>query len=336
MKYLLILASVAFISCGNNKNIPDVSAIKIELNTQRFEKDFFALDSNAIEQGLDELSKTNESFVNDFLYNILGIHPNADSAKKYAKMFLVDKLYKQVNKDVASLYPNFSAQEKEIKQAFQFVKHHFPNYPLPKKIITFVGPIDGVGTALTSNHDLAIGLQGFLGKDYPAYLSSYIQQIYPTYKTARFSKEYIAVESVKNILNEIYPSKQITQPLIEQMIELGKRVYALDAILPYAADSVKIGYTKNQLSECINNEKLIWAFFVERNLLFSKDPEQISPYLTDGPKTPELSETAPGNIGAFVGWQIVKQWMQQTKQTNLQALFNKPAKEIFAEVEYKP
>lgn len=336
MKFLSIFLCVVLVACGDKKYIPNVSNIKVELTTNRFEKEFFSIDSNNVEKGLDDLSKRNSSFVNDFLYNILGIHPNVDSAKKYTRMFLTDKLYGQVNKDVASIYPNFNQTEKEIKQAFQFVKFYFPNYPLPKSIITFIGPIDGVGTALTTNHDMAIGLQGFLGKEYPAYQTAYIQQIYPTYKTARFSKEYITVECVKNMLNEIYPTKQTTQPLVEQMIELGKRAYAIDAILPYAADSVKLGYTQNQLTECLNNEKLIWAFFVERNLVFSKDPEQISPYLTDGPKTPELSETAPGNIGQFVGWRIVNQWMKQNKQTNLQTLFNKPAHQIFAEVSYKP
>lgn len=323
-------------ACRNKKNIPNVSSIKIELNTQRFDKDFFTIDSNAIEQGLDALSQTNQSFVNDYLYNILGITPNADSAKKYAQLFLTDKMYRQVQQDAAKIFTNFSTQEKEIKQAFQFINYYFPNYILPKKIVTFIGPIDGVGTALTSNHNIAIGLQGFLGKEYPAYQTAYIQQVYPSYKTARFSKEYISVEVVKNLLTEIYPAKQTTQPLVEQMIELGKRVYAIDAILPYAADTVKIGYTGNQLNECINNEKFIWAFFVERNLLFSKDSEMISPYLTDGPKTPELSETAPGNIGAFVGWQIVKQWMKQNKQTSLQVLFDKPANQIFNEVGYRP
>jgi DNA-directed RNA polymerase subunit F len=336
MKYLPIVITVALFACSNKKNIPNVNDIKIEITTQRFDKTFFSIDTNAIEQGLDKLSQTNQSFVSDYLYNILGILPNADSAKKYAKLFLTDKLYRQVQQDVAKTFPNFSVQEKEIKQAFQFVKYYFPNYQLPKNIITFIGPIDGVGTALTSNHDLAIGLQGFLGKDYPAYQAAYIQQVYPNYKTARFSKEYIPVEVVKNLLTEIYPAKQTTQPLIEQMIEVGKRIYTIDAILPYAADSIKIGYTHNQLKECENNEKLIWAFFVERNLLFSKDPEIISPYLTDGPKTPELSETAPGNIGAFVGWKIVKQWMKQNKQTSLQVLFDKPANQIFNEVGYKP
>lgn len=336
MKYLFVFVFLGSIACGNKKNVPDVSNINIEFTTDRFEKAFFSIDSTNIEKGLDELSKIDTSFVNDFLYNILGIFPNVDSAKKYAQQFLVDKMYRQVLKDATTLYPNFSKQEKEIKHAFKFVKHYFPKYELPSKVITFIGPIDGIGTAITSNHHLAIGLQSFLGKDYPAYQSAYIQQIYPTYKTARFSKEYITVECMKNLLNEIYPAKQKTQHLVEQMIELGKRVYALDAILPNTPDSIKIGYTSNQWSECVNNEKVIWAFFVERNLLFSKDPEQNGVYLTDGPKTPELSETAPGNIGSFVGWQIVKQWMKQNKQSDLQMLFNKPASEIFAEVNYKP
>ena len=62
----------------------------------------------------------------------------------------------------------------------------------------------------------------------------------------------------------------------------------------------------------------------------------VSPYVTDGPKTQELSETAPGNIGQFTGWQIIKAYMKSNKKLTIQELMETPAMNIFNEVSYNP
>jgi uncharacterized protein YjaZ len=110
----------------------------------------------------------------------------------------------------------------------------------------------------------------------------------------------------------------------------------LDALLPNTADSIKTGYTANQLEGCIKNEKSIWSFFVQGNLLFEREPSIVSPYVTDGPKTQEISEAAPGNIGTFIGWQIVKKWMQANPKTSLEQLMQIPTMTIFNDAGYKP
>jgi hypothetical protein len=46
MKYFFsILALVILFSCNNSDNTPDVSGIKVDLNTKRFEQELFKLDS---------------------------------------------------------------------------------------------------------------------------------------------------------------------------------------------------------------------------------------------------------------------------------------------------
>ena len=44
---ILVLALPLFLaSCGSGDKTPDVSNIKVDLQTLRFEKDFFAMDTN--------------------------------------------------------------------------------------------------------------------------------------------------------------------------------------------------------------------------------------------------------------------------------------------------
>ena len=65
--------------------------------------------------------------------------------------------------------------------------------------------------------------------------------------------------------SDIYPEKNGSGPLIYQMIDAGKRLYLLDHFLPQSADSLKTGYTQQQLDGCYNNEADIWNYFVQNS-----------------------------------------------------------------------
>jgi len=334
---VLVLLFWSFTACKNKRNIPDVSNINVHLEVKRFDNDFFKMDTSRIALGLDSLSAAYPMFLKDYLYNIQAFPPYQDSVLKYTRLFLTDKLYRAIKDTSAVVFDTKTMEEVKaaIEHSFKYVKYYFPQYKLPNAIITFVGPLEGTGNALTYQ-GLAIGLQSYLGANFSSYSNQYISQVYPFYKTRRFSKEYIVVNSVKNIIDDIYPEKSAGKNLIQQMIELGKRMYLTDLLLPELADSLKIGYTAKQLEGCIKNEKNIWGFFVENNLLFEKEPNTIAPYLNDGPATPEISPESPGFIGQFVGWQIVKNWMEKHPKATVIDLLQTPEAKIFDEAKYKP
>ena len=330
--WLLVVMLLAA-SCSPKKKIPDVSGIKVSLNIERFDRDFFAIDTSHLSASLDKLQEKYPVFLNDFLYNIMAMPPQEDSLKAALKLFYHD--YKKVYDSAQLKFPNFSVISKQIERGFRFVKYYFPDYKLPQNVILFIGPIEGYGNVLTSS-GLAVGLQLYLGKNFPAYQTDYIQSVYPPYQSARFEPAYIPVNCLRNILEDIYPGRGNGKPLIEQMIEEGKRMYLLDAFLPDTPDTLKTGYTGKQLEGCYKNEALIWNYFVENNLLFITDPMQTRDYVSDGPKTEALGDASPGNIGRFVGWQIVRKWMEMDAKRTLTDLINTPAKTIFEEAAYKP
>ncbi len=240
-----------------------------------------------------------------------------------------------MNKAAEERVKNFTGIEKEVKKGFQFVHYYFPSYKLPQKLITFIGPINSYGNILTQNA-MAVGLQMYMGKDYPLYLSEMGQQMYPVFISRRFESAYIPVNCIKNIIDDMYPNNNLGRPLVEQMVEAGKRMYLLDLLMPDAADTLKTGYTQKQLTECYNSEKNIWSFFVQNDLLYSSDPNLTRDYMNDGPNTPALGDASPGNIGQFVGMQIVAKWMEKKKDLSPDALMKTPARQIFDEAKYKP
>jgi hypothetical protein len=333
---VVIAGSFLFSFCKSKKNIPNVNSIKIDLKIERFEKDLFAIDTTTLSHSLDILSQKYASFLPDYLYSVLALTPQPAATINELKLFLKDSIYRSIYEDATKKFTSLNKVQEELIFSLKLTKYYFPKYQTPARLYTFIGPVDGVGTALTSDHSFAVGLQGYLGKDYPVYQDAYIAQTYPPYKTRRFEEHYIATNCIKNVIEELFPDKSNGRPLAERMIEQGRRMFLLDALLPNTADTVKTGYTENQLKECINNESAIWAFFVSNNLLFEREPSRVSPFVTDGPKTQELSETAPGNIGQFTGWQIVKKWMESNPKTSLEQLMTTPVMTIFNEANYKP
>lgn len=327
---LLIFLSVA---CLNKKKLPDISHIAMPLTVQRFDRDFFSMDTIHVSMGLDSLQKKYPVFIKDYLYNILAAYPQPDSVLKDVVLFR--RTYANVDSAVQQQFPNFNKYADQIATGFKYFHYYFPSYSLPHNIITYVGPLEGVGSALTTS-GIAVGLQAYLGQQFPAYHTQYISEIYPDYASRRFEPQYIVLNSLSNILSDFYPEKKAGTPLIDQMIENGKRLYVLDACLPNVADSIKTGYTQAQLKGCIDHEKNIWSFFIQNNLLYETEPTQIAPYINDGPGTPELGPAAPGNIGKFTGWQIVKKWMKKYPDKTLAQLLATPAKQIFEEAKYQP
>ncbi len=93
---------------------------------------------------------------------------------------------------------------------------------------------------------------------------------------------------MNNIIEDLYPNKSLGMALVDQLVETGKRQYVLDHFLPNLPDSLKLGYTGQQVVDCNNNESNIWAFFIQNNLLYVTEPEITKEYMNEAPNTPAL------------------------------------------------
>lgn len=332
--YLFIL--IIIISSCKGKNIPDVSGIKINLQLQRFDKDFFLIDTSHVGQSLQQLHQKYPAFLQDFLFNILALPPQPDSTsavEEQVKFFI--NSYKPFNDSVSIVFKDAAATEKEVRRGLQFVKYYFPSYKLPSKLITFIGPINSYGSILTTDA-LAVGLQLYMGKNYSLYQSREGQEMYPAYISRKFEKAYIPVNCIKTIVDDIFPDNNAGKPLVEQMVQAGKRLYVIDQLMPETADTLKTGYTQKQLDGCFANEGTIWSYFVQNDLLYVTDPTVTKDYMNEAPQTQAFGKESPGLIGQFTGWQIVKKWLAKNEKISLEELLKTDPKAIFMQAKYKP
>jgi hypothetical protein len=164
----------------------------------------------------------------------------------------------------------------------------------------------------------------------------YVSSVAPQYRSKRFSKEYMTAEVFSLLIDDLYPDSSNRLPLIERFVEKGKRIHLLQTFLPDKADSILTGYTNAQLNWCSENERSIFNFFTQNNLLYERDPALIQNFVNEGPFTQGMSEQSPGNIGVFVGWEIIKAYLKKTGAVTPDVLMKTPAKTIFERSAYRP
>jgi hypothetical protein len=334
IKLLLFYTLCILLSCKQN-NEPDVDGINVNITIERFDKAFFAIDTNNILNGIQQLNKQYPYFTNDFTENILGAGQVADTNKtllQAGRQFLTS--YQPVHKLLNEKFNGIAWLQKDITKAFKHVKFYFPKYPVPK-VVTFLGPFDAPGVAITNNA-LAIGLQLYAGADFAFYNTPEGQQLYPSYISKRFSKEYIVPNCMKAIAEDLFADKSGDKPLVEQMISKGKYWYLAKQFLPATHDSLITGFTKKQLEWSDNNEGVIWNYFLQSNHLYTTEPGIIQLYIGEAPGTQVFPEAAPGNIGAWVGLQIIKSFVSNTKNITPEELMRTDAKVILQNAKYKP
>ncbi len=131
--FVFLITACAMVSCSNNDKIPDVSDIKINVTTMRFEKALFTIDTINYATNLDILLSKYPSFVGNFLSTILNadLKWSADSLAQYVHSFT--GAYKNVYDTALLVFKDFTPYEKEIKQGLQYVKYYFPNFKDRKK-----------------------------------------------------------------------------------------------------------------------------------------------------------------------------------------------------------
>nr|NQU94238.1 gliding motility lipoprotein GldB [Bacteroidota bacterium] len=72
-------------------------------------------------------------------------------------------------------------------------------------------------------------------------------------------------------------------------------------------------------------------------LLYASDSETIRKLFTDGPFTHSFSSESPARIGEWIGWQIIRAYMNNNPDVTLNAMFEEvDAQKILEESGYRP
>lgn len=333
--YLFFLITLILVSCHNHPDV-DVSKVQLNLKIERFDQEMASLSPINVATKVPALHKKYGRFYNDYMERMLEVGSTSDTAYyKLLRVLLQNKDYLELKSSVASTFPNLDQTEIELNDAFKHILYYYPKQK-PPRLITFLSGF-AVQTPIGNDY-IGIGLDMFLGADskfYPA-----LRQNLPQYITRRFTPQNITPRVVEVFIREnMFPEEDKDRSLLSKAVYNGKILYCMGAMMPNVADTLKIGYKTKQLEWCKNNEASIWAYFLDNDLLYETDYLKIQKYLSEAPFTPGLgnqSESAP-KLGVWIGWQIVKRYMDKNPKMTLQQLMaEKDAQRILRLSNYKP
>jgi gliding motility-associated lipoprotein GldB len=316
MKKYFAIITLAFllVSCDQKSKVEKaVEEIPVALKVDRFDQAFF-------EASPKELPNLKAEYPFFFPEGV-------DDTVWLEKM--QNKDWRDLYNEVQKKYPDFNKQTAEIEDLFKHLKYYFPETVLPK-VYTVIGEMDYTSKAIYANDKLIIALELYLGKEVKFYT-------FPEYLRQNFEERQMMPDIVTSYaLRRIPPPNDRT--LLSDMIYFGKELYLKDLVLPNHTDAEKIGYSPEQNVWCQENESYIWRFFIEENLLFSSDSKLANRFINVAPFSKfylEIDNESPGRVGQWIGWQIVRSFMENS-EVSLQDMLKMDAKEIFEKSKYKP
>lgn len=312
----LALILLTFLSCNEeNSAEKEIAQIGTDIQIERFDKLFATADSSS----LPELKQAYP-----FMFS-----------KKFKDSFWIAKmkdtlqlqLYQQVKNSIGA----FNTIEEEVESLFNHLKFYFPEFN-PPRVITATSMVDYRNKVVVTDTIALISIDTYLGSDHEFY--SGIQK----YIAANLRKEQIVVD-----MAGAYADKFIYQPqrktLLDEMIYFGKQLYFKDKVIPFKTENERIGYSNAELEWAKANESYIWRYFVERELLYSTDAKLPNRFINPAPFSKfyleEIDGESPGRLGQYIGWQIVRAYMDNN-EVALKELLIKSPEEIFNKSKFKP
>jgi len=244
-------------------------------------------------------------------------------ASTYLSTFLENEDMQNLYSEIKTKFNDFSIYEKEFTEALKHYKFYFPDSSLPK-IVTFYSNFNA--NALPLDNQLCIGLDMYLGRD-----SENIKLI-PTETLPQFIKDkmeakFLVSDGVKYWLFNQYFDES-GDDFLSNIIAAGKIMYLTDAMLPEEKDAIKMGYSEEELLWCVENQQNIWQIIVNEQLLYSKDQNKIKQYTSNGPFTKGLPEDSPARVGVWLGWQMVRDYVEENNISVVDLLAETNARKI--------
>jgi gliding motility-associated lipoprotein GldB len=326
---IFLLLFLVFLSgCKNEKETcayqPDISGIELTIQIENLQDDLAAITSK------NELVS---------LINRQPLLLNMFSRQEYPDdSVFFNAIYKRMSNpyidtlllETKRVFGNLSAMEKDFQQAFQNMVYYYPGFK-PPKIQTCITGLDT--DMVITDSVILVSLDYYLGKD-----AKFRPKMYD-YLLRKYDPDDIvpSVMLVYGISDGFNRTNASDKTVLADMIAYGKAYYFAKRMLPCVPDSVLISYTEGEIRGSRKNQDLIWARFVESEVLYSTSHLVKKDYLGERPVTIQVGEKCPGRIGQWVGWEIVKKYMETHPDVSIPQLMSTgDAQKLFKESRYKP
>jgi hypothetical protein len=307
IRFLLLTALFILTSCNKNciDNEVDLEAINLNIKFEHLEKDLFSDKINPLSKHNFLLKKYGTLYELFYAQMLNEGNPYNEKAPAILNNYINHSSTQEIYKETTTEFENFDSYENSITKAFKRVNYYFPDSSLPI-ITTYYSNFNA--NVIETNSRIAIGIEMYLGPENNI-VKNLSPDYFPVFIKEKMKSDFLVTDVMHCFLhNRFYSS--LGDDFISKIIALGKIMYLIEVMTPSSDENLKFRYSKDELAWCENNEMNIWELIVNGNLLYTKDKKEINPFISESPFTKGLPQESPSKVGVWLGYKIVKDYVE--------------------------
>lgn len=324
VNYLFLIICFIFLGCTENKLQVKLNQSATNLNFKHYEQALFNINQKELPTELEKLKKDFPVFIGDDYKN---------STKLFElHAYLNNDLNIRLFNDWNSKIQNYDLLKTTLNKSFAYYKHYYTNDSLPT-IYTYISSLNYEEPIIYIDNNILIGIDLFFGADYEVYPKAQI----PQYIFKNHQLDYLAPVVMRKFAQQKFKQYLSGKNMLENMIALGKIEYFIEAMMPTMMDSTRFQFTSKQMVWCYAHEKSFWKHLTMKQYLFSKDFHTYKKFLQPGPFVSSMERDSPGRAGIFIGYKIVKAYMNRNPEISINDLMTTTDfTSIFKDSKYNP
>ncbi|SHI30194.1 gliding motility-associated lipoprotein GldB [Hymenobacter daecheongensis DSM 21074] len=320
---VLLLSNGCSTDTSQCESNPEVARVAAPVQLERLEQPFFQIRTPAEAR---QFVRQHPLFADQFLQRKQ--YPSEEVLDQALVKLATNQGLQKLGKEAEAEFKDTEVLKAQLQRMFQHVRYYFPDFRVPP-VKTFVS---GLSQDMFVNDSLMVlSLDFFVGPK-----ASYRPNL-PEYILRRYAPAYLMPTAALAVSSKYNQHALTNQTMLGEMVQFGKSLYFAEKVLPCTADTLLMGFTGPEMAGVQFNEGKIWAHFIEKNLIYNTAPFTIQKYMGERPNVPEIGQTCPGRVGAWVGWQIVRKYMAEHPNVTLKQLMaERDPQRILSESRYRP
>ena len=306
-KWLILCTIVVAIACSlwfivfKERDTIEFDPIPIK----RYEISWMTIDTSRVGEELHRLYNSGE-----FSPFFIGTNLDCLEWQRQVFDFITDTRSKDLLDAVLEKYPNLHWLETALGESFARYNRAFDRDITPL-IFTYISHLDYDNRVIFMDSVLLIAIDIYIGAD-----NQHLNAIMlPMYMRLRLEDQFIAVDVMRAVAHyELERTPRRLQTLLDHMILHGKVAYFLEQTLPRTDMATRFGFTPEQMTWTRRNEKTLWSYLVGEQLLFEQNLMRFRAFVQESP-TVQIFPGSPGRVGHYLGYRIVKRYMENTGKT---------------------
>ena len=297
---------IILIGC-NNKSSNNYENIIID----RFEKKFFNIQPDSL-----------KILINQYPY----LFPSSFSDEEWLNI-KNDSIRKIIFNETQVEFKN-DYLRKDISKLYYRLSDQFSNFNSPK-IITINNGLDFQYKLIDIDSIVLLSLD--------CYLDNYeLYKAIPDYISQKMNKNYLIRDLAEKLISR-YVNYPTNRQFLDKIIYYGK-VYNLMINNLDFGEANALYYNEKEILWAKDNEKEVWKFFIENEILFNTSNILVERFINFGPYSKfgiSIDYESSPMIGKWIGYKIVKSYLKSNNKT-IEEILNMNEYELYLNSNYKP